>query len=145
MVNVRLVRTNPATGAKNLFLGSHVPEIEGMSLAAGRALIDEPTEAAIQPEHVYAHVWQPGDVVFWDNRCLLHAADRHRRYMRQTRASGMLVGGAGWLQKACRLGVTGGYQSLVRLDRPFRTMRNLLTFERTALNKRQPMTSYDAT
>ena len=68
-------------------------EIEGMSEAAGRALIDELTEAAIQPEHIYAHAWQPGDVVLWDNRCLLHAgsgydADRHRRYMRQTRVSG---------------------------------------------------------
>ncbi len=37
-VRQRLVRTNPATGAKNLFLGSHVREIEGMSKAAGRAL-----------------------------------------------------------------------------------------------------------
>lgn len=92
-VRQRLVRTNPATGAKNLFLGSHVREIEGMSPAAGRALLDDLTEEAIQPEHVYDHAWQPGDVVFWDNRCLLHAgsgydADRHRRYMRQTRVSG---------------------------------------------------------
>jgi alpha-ketoglutarate-dependent 2,4-dichlorophenoxyacetate dioxygenase len=92
-VRQRLVRTNPTTGAKNLFLGSHVREIEGMSQAAGRALIDELTEAASQPEHIYVHAWQPGDVVLWDNRCLLHAgsgydADRHRRYMRQTRVSG---------------------------------------------------------
>jgi alpha-ketoglutarate-dependent 2,4-dichlorophenoxyacetate dioxygenase len=92
-VRQRLVRANPATGARNLFLGSHVREIEGMSYAAGRALIDELTEAAIQPEHVYDHAWRPGDVVFWDNRCLIHAgsgydADRHRRYMRQTRVSG---------------------------------------------------------
>ena len=44
-----------------------------MSEAASRALIDELTEAAIQPKHIYVHAWQPGDVVFWDNRCLLHA------------------------------------------------------------------------
>jgi alpha-ketoglutarate-dependent 2,4-dichlorophenoxyacetate dioxygenase len=92
-VRQRLVRTNPATGAKSLFLGSHVREIEGMDPAAGRALIDALTEEAIRPEHVYHHAWQPGDVVLWDNRCLLHAgsgydADRHRRYMRQTRVSG---------------------------------------------------------
>lgn len=92
-VRQRLVRTNPATGARNLFLGSHVREIEGMDRAAGRALIDALTAEAIQPEHVYDHAWKPGDVVFWDNRCLLHAgsgydADRHRRYMRQTRVSG---------------------------------------------------------
>ena len=92
-VRQRLVRTNPATGAKNLFLGSHVREIEGMSVAAGRALIDELTDEAVRPEHVWHHRWQPGEVVLWDNRCLLHAgsgydADRHRRYMRQTRVSG---------------------------------------------------------
>ena len=92
-VRQRLVRTNPATGRKNLFLGSHVREIEGMEPAAGRALIDALTDEAIRPEHVYHHRWQPGDVVLWDNRCLLLAgcgydADRHRRYMRQTRVSG---------------------------------------------------------
>ena len=42
---------------------------------------------------LFGVAWQPGDVVLWDNRCLLHAgsgydADRHRRYMRQTRVSG---------------------------------------------------------
>lgn len=92
-VRQRLVRSNPATGAKNLFLGSHVREIEGMSVADGRALIDELTEEATAPEHIYSHAWQPGEVVFWDNRCLLHRgagydADRFRRYMRQTRVSG---------------------------------------------------------
>jgi len=92
-VRQRLVRTNPVTGEKNLFLGSHVREIEGMEPAVGRALIDALTEEAIRPEHVWHHRWQPGEVVLWDNRCLLHAgsgydADRHRRYMRQTRVSG---------------------------------------------------------
>lgn len=92
-VRQRLVRTNPNTGAKNLFLGSHVREIEGWSEAASRALVNELTDEAIQPQHVYTHVWRPGQVVLWDNRCLLHAgagydADRFRRYMRQTRVSG---------------------------------------------------------
>ena len=88
-----LVRTIPQNGRKSLYVASHAGRILGMPDAEGRALIDELTEAAIQPEHVYDHAWQPGDVVFWDNRCLLHAgsgydADRHRRYMRQTRVSG---------------------------------------------------------
>jgi alpha-ketoglutarate-dependent 2,4-dichlorophenoxyacetate dioxygenase len=92
-VRQRLVRTNPNTGTKNLFLGSHVREIEGWSETDSRALIDELTEEAVQPQHVYTHAWQPGEVVLWDNRCLLHRgagydADRHRRYMRQTRVSG---------------------------------------------------------
>ncbi len=51
------------------------------------------SKQAVKPEHVYAHAWQPGQVVFWDNRCLLHRgagydADRYRRYMRQTRVRG---------------------------------------------------------
>lgn len=92
-VRQRLVRTNPNTGNKNLFLGSHVREIEGWSEAESRALIDDLTAEATAPEHIYSHMWRPGDVVLWDNRCLLHRgagydADRFRRYMRQTRVSG---------------------------------------------------------
>ncbi len=92
-VRQRLVRTNPATRQKNLFLGSHVRTIEGWSETESRALIDELTAEATQDEHIYIHAWQPGDVVMWDNRCLLHRgagydADRFRRYMRQTRVSG---------------------------------------------------------
>src|SRR5262249_54363615 len=89
-VRQRLVRTNPATGARNLFLGSHVREIEGMSRADGRALIDDLTEAGSQPEHGYDHAWAPGGAAFWGNRCRPHAGSgyRARRYMRQTRVSG---------------------------------------------------------
>ncbi len=92
-VRQRLVRTNPTTGAKNLYLGSHVRTIEGWSETESRALIDELTEEATQVGHIYTHVWQPGDVVMWDNRCLLHRgagydADRFRRYMRHSRVSG---------------------------------------------------------
>ncbi|MBU2532466.1 MAG: TauD/TfdA family dioxygenase, partial [Alphaproteobacteria bacterium] len=92
-VRQRLVRRNPRTGARNLFLGSHVREIEGWSEAEGRALIDELTAEATADEHVYSHAWRPGEVVIWDNRCLLHRgagydADRFRRYMRQTRTRG---------------------------------------------------------
>ncbi|MEM9059789.1 MAG: TauD/TfdA family dioxygenase [Pseudomonadota bacterium] len=93
-VRQRLVRTNRAIGARNLFLGSHIREIEGMDAVEGRALLDSLVEDAVVPEHIYAHSWQPGDLVIWDNCCLLHRgagydADRYRRYMRQTRVSGL--------------------------------------------------------
>ena len=93
-VRQRLVRQNPATGARNLFLGSHVREIEGWGYDASRPYLDALTEAAVADANVYAHRWQPGDLVIWDNRCLLHRgagydADRYRRYMRQTRVSGV--------------------------------------------------------
>lgn len=92
-VRQRLVRRNPKTGMKNLFIGSHAKAIEGWSDAASRELLDGLVEETVGPAHVYAHPWRPGDVVFWDNRCLLHRgagydADKYRRYMRQTRVKG---------------------------------------------------------
>lgn len=92
-VRQRLVRTNPANGRKNLFIGSHVREIESMEEAEGRALLDGLVEHATPDDAVLAHRWAPGQTAVWDNRCLLHKgagydADKHRRYMRQTRVSG---------------------------------------------------------
>ena len=92
-VRQRLVRRNPRTGERNLFLGSHLREIEGMGYEASRPLLDDLTEEAIADEHIYAHKWRPDEVVLWDNRCLIHRgagydADRYRRYMRQTRVRG---------------------------------------------------------
>ena len=93
-VRQKLVRRNPRTGARNLFIGSHAREIEGMGFEKSRPLLDDLVDRAIRPEHILSHRWQPGDFVIWDNRCLLHAgagydADKYRRYMRQTRVQGM--------------------------------------------------------
>ncbi|MGH6621938.1 MAG: TauD/TfdA dioxygenase family protein, partial [Alphaproteobacteria bacterium] len=92
-VRQKLVRTNPGTGAKNYFIGSHAKEIEGWRFEDSRALLDELLARATAPEHIYAHAWRPGDLVIWDNRCLVHRgsgydADKYRRRMRQTRVCG---------------------------------------------------------
>ncbi len=89
----KLVRTNPNTGAKNFYVGSHARSIIGWSGIDSRRLIDELNEEATRPESVYAHRWTVGDTVFWDNRCVLHRgagydANRWRRHMRQTRVAG---------------------------------------------------------
>ena len=89
----KLVRTNPGNGAKNYFVGSHAKAIEGWSDTDSRELLDDLLAQATRPEHAYSHRWQPGDLVIWDNRCLVHRgegydADRYRRYMRQTRTRG---------------------------------------------------------
>ncbi len=89
----KLVRTNPSNGRKNFYIGSHARSIIGYSGIDSRRLIDELLENATAPERVYAHQWQIGDTVIWDNRCMLHRglgydADRWRRLMRQTRVSG---------------------------------------------------------
>lgn len=92
-VRQRLVRHNKNADAKNLFIGSHAKTIEGWDETEARQLLDDMTDRATAEQHVYSHSWQPGELVIWDNRCLLHRgegydADRFRRYMRQTRVRG---------------------------------------------------------
>ena len=89
-VRQRLVRQNPVTGERNIFVGSHVKEIEGLPDAEAKPLIASLIAETTRPESVYRHRWQSGDFMIWDNRCILHRgcgydADRYRRRMHQTR------------------------------------------------------------
>src|SRR6188474_528149 len=81
-----LVRANPRHGRKAFYVGSHACEIVGMPTAEARALLHDLRERATQPELVYTHRWRPGDLVMWDNRCVLHRGrpwdeSAHRRVM----------------------------------------------------------------
>jgi alpha-ketoglutarate-dependent taurine dioxygenase len=69
-----LVRTHPDTSGKALYLGNHAWHILGMPEAEGAALLGELLEHATQRQFVYTHRWRKGDLVMWDNRCLLHRA-----------------------------------------------------------------------
>ena len=89
-VRQRLVRRNPMTGEKNLFIGSHVRSIEGWSDEQARPLLDRLLSETTRSESIYRHHWQAGDLIMWDNRCVLHKgcgydADRFRRRLHQTR------------------------------------------------------------
>jgi alpha-ketoglutarate-dependent 2,4-dichlorophenoxyacetate dioxygenase len=85
-----LVRTHPQTGRKALYLGNHATHILGMSEADSAALLGELLEHAAQRQFVYVHRWRVGDLVMWDNRCLLHrvviddAMSRYRRVMHRS-------------------------------------------------------------
>ncbi len=70
-----LVRVHPQTGCKSLFMGMHASHLEGRPMKDGRARIEELEEHATADRFVYRHAWKPGDVLMWDNRCLLHRAD----------------------------------------------------------------------
>ena len=87
-----LVKTHPVTGRKSLFIGRHAYEIPGMSREDSQALLDDLLDFAARPPRVYAHQWQPGDVMMWDNRCILHRACPYDhsevRIMRHTRVAG---------------------------------------------------------
>lgn len=69
-----IVRTHPETGRKCLYLGDHAESIVGMPYAEGRALIEELNALAIHPDLVYQHRWKAGELLVWDNRCLMHRA-----------------------------------------------------------------------
>ena len=69
-----VVRTHPDTGRKALFLGDHAETIVGMDYDQGRALVEALNALAIHDDLTYVHRWSPGDLLVWDNRCLLHRA-----------------------------------------------------------------------
>jgi alpha-ketoglutarate-dependent 2,4-dichlorophenoxyacetate dioxygenase len=71
-----LVRVHPGSKRKTLFIGAHAREVVGMTLPEGRLLLGELLEHATQPEFVHRHHWRLGDVVMWDNRCVLHRGKR---------------------------------------------------------------------
>jgi taurine dioxygenase len=89
-----VVRTHPATGRKALFVSQRFTiGIEDMPEAEGQALLDTLFEHAVRPEFIYHHRWRAGDLLFWDNRCLLHLACRgippgQIRHMHRTTISG---------------------------------------------------------
>jgi alpha-ketoglutarate-dependent 2,4-dichlorophenoxyacetate dioxygenase len=90
-----LVRTHPDTGAKALYLGNHSSHIAGLPEAEGRDLLDMLLEHATQRCFVYAHRWRVGDLVMWDNCCVLHRAVanfdtvRERRILHRTVVRGI--------------------------------------------------------
>jgi putative 2-oxoglutarate oxygenase len=68
-----LVRAHPATGDRSLYLDSTTTiGIDYMDISSGAALLDEVYAAATRDEFVYAHEWQIGDLVVWDNGFTMH-------------------------------------------------------------------------
>jgi taurine dioxygenase len=88
-----LVRTHPLTGRKALFLGrrrnAYIP---GLALAASETLLDRLWEHASRPEFAWYQQWRAGDLVLWDNRCVMHRRDAFdpnaRRVMHRTQIKG---------------------------------------------------------
>ena len=67
-----LVRTNPRTGRRSLYLASHASRIIDWPLPEGRLLLRDLIEHATQPQFVYRHQWRVGDLVIWDNLATMH-------------------------------------------------------------------------
>ena len=71
-----LVRTHPENGRKSLYLNPiRIEGIVGLEEREALALLDELLAHATQARYEYRHRWRQGDLVMWDNRCLLHKAN----------------------------------------------------------------------
>lgn len=87
-----LVKVHPVTGRKSLFIGRHAYGVPGLAPEESEKLLDSLVTFACQAPRTYSHAWQPGDVVVWDNRCVLHRArpfnHSEPRVMKHTRVAG---------------------------------------------------------
>ena len=83
-----LAQTHAGSRRKLLFVGVHARQIIGWPTAESRIYLLELLEHATQRQFVYAHQWQVGDLVIWDNRSALHRGRRfdiaERRELRRT-------------------------------------------------------------
>lgn len=88
-----VVRVHPETGRKSLFVSQRVDRFVGWTREESAPLLQYLCAHATRPEHVLRKSWQPGDLLMWDNRCVIHQAladyDRSQiRYMRRTAVLG---------------------------------------------------------
>nr|WP_254228719.1 TauD/TfdA family dioxygenase [Burkholderia gladioli] len=88
-----IVRTHPETGRRALFVSEHfTTRIVGLPEDESRALLDELFAHSVRDEFVYRHQWREYDLVFWDNRSLMHLAagtpDHLRRKLYRTTIEG---------------------------------------------------------
>jgi taurine dioxygenase len=72
-----LLRPHPLTGEIALYLTTpqRCADVSGLDERAGAELVEQLYAHSTQPDNVYRHRWQPGDVVMWDNGAVMHRAD----------------------------------------------------------------------
>jgi taurine dioxygenase len=93
-VSQPVVRVHPRTGRKALYVTEgHTTHILGLERSESDVLLRQLWEHLRRPQFVYAHRWQVGDLVVWDNCATQHRATRDyalplRRLMHRTATAG---------------------------------------------------------
>lgn len=86
--------SHPVTGRKAVYIVDHfVSRIGDLNEDESQKLVKEVIEFVTQPQFVYRHKWQEGDVILWDDRCTLHTAteyeyDKYDRLLYRTQIKG---------------------------------------------------------
>jgi len=87
-----VVREHPATRRESLYIGRHASHIVGEDVAESRALLGQLLADACRPPRVFRHRWRAGDLILWDNRCVLHRGEPwpvdHPRVMQRATVAG---------------------------------------------------------
>ena len=88
-----VVVTHPENGRKALFVNEHfTSRIVDLPQDESDDLLQELFAHSIRSEFIYTHQWQDEDMVFWDNRSVIHLAggtpDDQRRRLNRTTVEG---------------------------------------------------------
>ncbi|MEO8202588.1 MAG: TauD/TfdA family dioxygenase [Betaproteobacteria bacterium] len=90
-----MVRVHPTTGRKALYVNPGFTKgIVGMPKEESQPILDFLFRHSTRQEFIYRHKWQVGDMIFWDNRCVMHYALADydfsvRRHMHRTTIAGV--------------------------------------------------------
>jgi len=86
-----LVRVHPVTGRKVLYISEYIiKQVVGWSIEDSQKLFADLVAHATREAFVYRHKWRRHDLLFWDNRGVMHLAmpyddEKYRRLMHTTR------------------------------------------------------------
>jgi taurine dioxygenase len=95
-----LVRTHPETGRHGLFLGRRTKSyLMGLEIAESDALLDALWARATHDRFAWFHEWRPGDLVMWDNRCVMHRREPFDRNARRVLHRVVIKGTKPYFQK----------------------------------------------
>ena len=88
-----MIVENPDSGRNALYIARlNTMWIEGMTRSESEKILGPLFDLTEQNAHYYEHVWQPGDLVMWDNLACLHARtnwpDNQTRLLRRCTVEG---------------------------------------------------------
>ena len=71
-----LIRTHDDSGRQSIYFNpNRTARVLGMRRAQSEEILDFLNQHMTQPKYQYHHEWRTGDILLWDNRCLVHAVN----------------------------------------------------------------------